>query len=144
MDLQRLRERRRVDQALGEEEKRKAGIDLRRFSRDGLGKRIWVGLIRGERRKARCIAGARTGQLPSSAFPPTLFCACLFLCVPGTLRVEGIFAFNPGFGNGAGCCAAHSFCHDRKYNGTGAGRAVLAVVRCTNNALPDHKRGIRQ
>jgi hypothetical protein len=73
MELQRLRERRRVDQALGEEQKREAGIDDRRFRRDGPGKRIRVGLIRGERRKARCIACARTGQLPPPRFPPTLF-----------------------------------------------------------------------
>jgi hypothetical protein len=52
VDLQRLGEGRRVDQALGEEQKREAGVDDCRFGRDGLGKGVRVGLIRGERRKA--------------------------------------------------------------------------------------------
>lgn len=48
--FQRLRQRRRVDQALGEEQKREAGVDDRRFGRDGPRKGIRVGLVRGERR----------------------------------------------------------------------------------------------
>ena len=100
MDLQRLRKRRRVDQALGEEQKREAGFNDCRFGCDGPSKRVWVGLIRGERRKARCIACARTGQLPSPQFLRRfcvffLFYACLFLCISATPRVEGIFALNP-------------------------------------------------
>jgi hypothetical protein len=63
--FQRLRQRRRVDQALGEEQKREAGIDDCRFGGDGPRKGIRVGLVRGERRKARRIACARTRQLPS-------------------------------------------------------------------------------
>ncbi|WP_246674089.1 hypothetical protein [Mesorhizobium sp. B4-1-1] len=80
MDLQRLRKSRRVDQALGEEQKRKAGVDGCRFGRDGSCKGIRVGLIRGERRKARCIACARTGQLPSSAISSNAVLCVSFSC----------------------------------------------------------------
>jgi len=81
MQFQRLRERCRVDQALGEEQKREVGVDDCCFGRDGPGKGIWVGLIRGERREAACVARARTGQLAfscdsSNAFLCVSSCAC--------------------------------------------------------------------
>lgn len=78
---QRFRQHPRIDQALGEEQQREAGVDRRGFRRDRTGKGAGVGLIRGERREAACIARARTGQLPSPAFSSDVF-----LCASGARR----------------------------------------------------------
>ncbi|KUM27904.1 hypothetical protein AU467_14735 [Mesorhizobium loti] len=84
MQLQRIRQCRCVDEALGEEDQREAGIDGCRFGRDGPGKDIWIGLIRGERREATCVTRARTGQLASSRSSSDAVFVRVFLCVSGT------------------------------------------------------------
>ncbi|WP_342634095.1 hypothetical protein [Mesorhizobium tamadayense] len=83
--LQRLRQCRCVDEALGEEEQREAGVDGCGFGRDCPGKCIWIGLICGERREAACVTRARTGQLAFSRNSSNAVFVRVFLCVFGTL-----------------------------------------------------------
>jgi hypothetical protein len=95
--MQGLRKRFGLDQALGKEEKDKAGIDSLRLGCDLAGKTVRIRLIRGERGKTACIVCPRAGQwLPPWCLNSIVGCACGFGNGAIGVTESTIYAFSGG------------------------------------------------